>query len=323
MDESQDSSAHPRRRYIAYYRVSTGKQGQFGLSLEAQQSIVREFAAAQQGQLVAEFSETLSGRRDNRPQLAKAVSLCRITRAILVIARLDRLSRSVELIARLMESGLEFVALDAPHANKFTIHILAALAEYESNLMSERMKDIRAATKARGVKLGNFEPHGRRGFPPGAWEASAKTRRARMLGRARDLAPLIWQWVREGKSYAVIASDFNSAGIVPPRRAPWSNQSVCRIARLTRHEFVRAETERLDERFGCAQARVSKQLADVGPLLVDLWRAGKTYEDMADALAERGVLSPWGRHWGPASIRRYLLLALGAPSLREERRTDA
>ena len=323
MDETPSSPRHPRPRFIAYYRVSTGRQAQFGFGLEAQQPVVRNFVAAQQGQLVAEFSEALSGRRDTRPQLAKAVSLCRITRSVLVIARLDRLSRSVELISRLMESGLEFIALDAPHANKFTIHILAALAEYESHLASVRMKDVLAATKAHGDKRGNPESRARNRFSPACWEASAKSRRARMEARASDLAPMVWRRVREGRSYAAIAREFNGAGVVPPRQAPWTNQSICRIARLTRNEFARAETRRPKERFGCAQARVEKLASEIGPLLVDLWRAGKTYEDMADALAERGVLSPWGRHWGPASIRRYLLLALGAPSLREARRTDA
>ena len=130
------------RRYVAYYRVSTVQQGQFGFSVEAQRAAVQDYVAANPGFVVAEFSEVMSGRKDSRPELAKALSMCRIARAMLVIARLDRLSRNVEMIARLMESRLEFVAVDYPHANRFTIHILAAVAQYELRLISERMKQI-------------------------------------------------------------------------------------------------------------------------------------------------------------------------------------
>ena len=94
------------RRYVAYYRVSTVQQGQFGLGIEAQRAAVQDYVAAHPGFVVAEFSEVMSGRKDSRPELAKALSMCRIARAVLVIARLDRLSRNVEMIARLIEVGL-------------------------------------------------------------------------------------------------------------------------------------------------------------------------------------------------------------------------
>jgi hypothetical protein len=108
------SEGEPPRRYVAYYRVSTGQQGRFGFSIEAQRAAVEDYVAANPGVIVAEFSEVMSGRKDNRPELTKALSLCRVARAALVIARLDRLSRNVEMAARLMESGLEFVAADFP-----------------------------------------------------------------------------------------------------------------------------------------------------------------------------------------------------------------
>jgi DNA invertase Pin-like site-specific DNA recombinase len=136
------SEGEPPRRYVAYYRVSTVRQGQFGFSIEAQRAAVQDYVAVSPGLVVAEFSEVMSGRKDSRPELAKALSLCRIARAVLVIARLDRLSRNVEMIARLVESRLEFVAVDFPHANRFTIHVLAAVAEYESRLSSERMSRL-------------------------------------------------------------------------------------------------------------------------------------------------------------------------------------
>jgi DNA invertase Pin-like site-specific DNA recombinase len=181
------SEGGPARRYVAYYRVSTVQQGQFGFSIEAQRAAVQDYVAANPGFVVAEFSEAMSGRKDSRPELAKALSMCRIARAVLVIARLDRLSSNVEMIARLMESRLEFVAVDFPHANRFTIHILAAVAEYESRLSSERMKQIIAARRERGAKIRHFASGPPRRFPPGCQAASALMRQARSEARARDL----------------------------------------------------------------------------------------------------------------------------------------
>jgi DNA invertase Pin-like site-specific DNA recombinase len=177
--ENLENRITPPGRYVAYYRVSTGRQGGFGFSTEAQHAAVQDYVAANPGVMVAEFSETMSGRKDNRPELAKALSVCRILRATLVIARLDRLSRNVGMIARLMESGLEFVAADFPHANRFTIHILAAVAEYESRLNSERMKEAIAARRERGAVTAPSTYKGIRRFPPGCQMASAIVRRAR------------------------------------------------------------------------------------------------------------------------------------------------
>src|ERR1700722_10665177 len=205
------------RRYVAYYRVSTVQQGQFGFSIEAQRAAVKDYIARYPGLVLAEFSEVMSGRKDSRPELAKALSMCRIARAVLVIARLDRLSRNVEMISRLMESRLEFVAVDFPHANRFTIHILAAVAEYESRLISERMKQVIAARRERGTKVKRFRSGFPRCFPPGCQEASALMRRTRSDARARDLAPLVWKAIAEGKSLSVIAHEFNESGVAPPQ----------------------------------------------------------------------------------------------------------
>jgi DNA invertase Pin-like site-specific DNA recombinase len=184
------SAGESPRRYVAYYRVSTVRQDQLGFSIEAQRAAVQDYVAVNPGLVVAEFSEVMSGRKDSRPELAKALSLCRIARAVLVIARLDRLSRNVEMIARLMESRLEFVAVDFPQANRFTIYILAAVAEYESRLSSERMKQVIAARRERGAKFGHFACDLPRRFPLGCQAASALVRQARSEARARDLAPL-------------------------------------------------------------------------------------------------------------------------------------
>jgi DNA invertase Pin-like site-specific DNA recombinase len=119
----------PMQGFVAYYRVSTDRQGQSGLGLDAQRAAVAGFVGARE--LIAEFTEVESGRRNDRPQLAAALDLCRRQRAMLVIAKLDRLARNVAFIANLMESGVEFTAVDMPSANKLTLHILAAVAEHE------------------------------------------------------------------------------------------------------------------------------------------------------------------------------------------------
>jgi DNA invertase Pin-like site-specific DNA recombinase len=307
------SEGEPRRRYMAYYRVSTGQQGRFGFSIEAQRAAVEDYVAANPGVIVAEFSEVMSGRKDSRPELAKALSLCRVARAVLVIARLDRLSRNVEMIARLMESGLEFVAADFPQANRFTIHILAAVAEYESRLASERMKQVIAARRERGAKIGYSAGGAPRRFPPGCHAASALVRQARSKTRAEDLAPLIWKAIAEGNSYRIIADEFNESGIAPPRRAPWTKNSIWRIAEQTAVAFGQTSP---GKRIGTAQNKVRRRVGEIGPLLLT-WRGeGKTYREIAAEFGRRGVESPWGRDWGPASIRRYLMRALNVSALR-------
>jgi DNA invertase Pin-like site-specific DNA recombinase len=302
------SEGGPARRYVAYYRVSTVQQGQFGFSIEAQQEAVQDYVATNPGFVVAEFSEVMSGRKDRRPELAKALSMCRITRAVLVIARLDRLSRNVEMIARLMESKLEFVAVDFPHANRFTIHILAAVAEYESRLISERMKQIIAVRRERGAKVGNFVGGPLRRFPLGCQEASALVRQARSEARAQDLAPLVWNAIAEGKSLSVVADEFDETGVAPPQHAPWTKNSIWRITRQTAAVF--GQSPPAGKRIGTAQNKVRKRVDEIGPLLLTWRLKGKTYREIAAELAQRGVESPWGRGWGPASIRRYLMRAL-------------
>ena len=143
------------RKFVAYYRVSTPKQGISGLGLEAQRKAVLGYLDGGRWRLVAEETEVESGKRTNRPALAKALRLCRIHNATLIIAKLDRLARNVAFISNLMESGVEFTAVDFPQANRLTVHILAAVAEHEATLISARTKAALEAARARGTVLGN------------------------------------------------------------------------------------------------------------------------------------------------------------------------
>ena len=142
-------------RFVAYYRVSTDRQGKSGLGLEAQREAVQSYLNGGSWTLAAEVTEVESGKRNDRPELDRALGLCRLYGATLVVAKLDRLARNVAFISKLMESGVDFVAVDFPQANRLTVHILAAVAKHEAAMISQRTKAALAAAKARGVKLGN------------------------------------------------------------------------------------------------------------------------------------------------------------------------
>jgi len=152
-DERRAHSDWMKALIIAYHRVSTREQGNFGLGMEAQRAAVAAYASATGGDILASYNEVETARKDslrNRPELVKALAHARRCKATLVIARLDRLARSVLVTSQLMASGVNFVACDNPHANRFTIHILAALAEHESRMISERVKAAFTAKRARG-----------------------------------------------------------------------------------------------------------------------------------------------------------------------------
>ncbi len=168
-------------KIIAYYRVSTKQQGESGLGLEGQVATVAAYARGQGAEVLKTYREVESGKRADRPELAKALAHARRSRATLVIAKLDRLARNVHFLSGLMESNVDFIACDNPHANKLTIHILAAVAEDEAKRISERTRAALAAYKARGGRLGAARPAGRRLTP----ELGAKGRR----GPARSSGP--------------------------------------------------------------------------------------------------------------------------------------
>lgn len=152
------SAAMREQKFVSYFRVSTDRQGQSGLGLDAQREAVQQFIAGRAATsctgVIAEFVEIESGSKNDRPQLALALEACRKHRATLLIAKLDRLARNVAFISALMEGDVEFVAADNPHASRLMLHLLAAFAEHEREMISQRTKAALAAAKARGVRLG-------------------------------------------------------------------------------------------------------------------------------------------------------------------------
>ena len=215
--------------YIAYYRVSTQKQGQSGLGLEAQQAAVYAFVGSSTG-LLAEFTEVESGRNNRRPQLLAAVDLAREHRAVLLVAKLDRLARNVAFLATLMESRVRFKAVDVPQADEFTIHILAAVAQREAEAISQRTCAALAAKKARGFELGtprNLTDHAR------TRSLAVRQHNAREQVSIRQ-ARRVCQLLRgQGASLQQIVAELNSSGYRTRRGRPFYKTAVSRLLNQT------------------------------------------------------------------------------------------
>jgi DNA invertase Pin-like site-specific DNA recombinase len=212
-------------KFVSYLRVSTDKQGLRGLGIAAQRQAVLEYLDGGKWQLVAEFVEQESGKRSDRPELAKAIATCKKVKATLVIARLDRLARNVAFISGLMERKVEFVACDMPNATPFMLHIYSAVAEEEARAISERTKAAMQAAKARGKKLGG-----------------PKLAAARLLGHAANrkaadkfatnVKPIIEQIRASGAtSLRDVASALAARGVPTARGGAWSAAQIANIMR--------------------------------------------------------------------------------------------
>jgi DNA invertase Pin-like site-specific DNA recombinase len=219
-------------KFVSYLRVSTARQGISGLGLEAQREAVARYLNGGSWTLVQEVVEVESGKRNDRPAIAEALRLCRLHRATLIIAKLDRLARNVHFISSLMESGVEFIAVDFPQANRLTVHILAAVAEHEASMISSRTKAALAAAKARGVALGGRRGNLERmaGMARKGNTASATVRSAAVAKRNSDLMPVIADLQAAGlTSPQQIADGLNERGITAARGGAWSAVQVRRI----------------------------------------------------------------------------------------------
>lgn len=239
--------------FCSYLRVSTDKQGITGLGMDAQRESVLRYVSTR-GRLLAEFIEVESGRKENRPQLLAALEECRKRRAVLLIARLDRLARNVAFIANLMNSDVEFVAVDMPQANRLTIHILAAVAEHEREMISQRTKAALAAAKARGIKLGN----------PRYQEALARARAALAYKPPpAEVIRLMSVWRDQGDVLRRIATRLNDLNIRTPQGCRWYASTVRAVLlkneaalapndAITNARYDDISLERID---ACAQER--------------------------------------------------------------------
>lgn len=224
-----------QKLFIAYFRVSTKRQGKSGLGLEGQQDTATTYLrSVPDSKLISEYVEIEHGTRkgNDRPKLAEALAACRVHKATLLISKLDRLSRNVMFLSTMMESGVEFVCCDNPNATRLTIHILAAVAEDEATRISERTKAALAAAKRRGVILGGSRGKQTHAQLLTANKASGAVRSAAAAQRARDLAPVIEELKQNGAvSLAQIADGLNGRGIVTARGLEWSATQVLRLQR--------------------------------------------------------------------------------------------
>lgn len=219
------------KKVVSYVRVSTARQGRSGLGLEAQRQAVAEYLAQTGARLVGEYLE-IESAADNRPELAAALAHCRRTRASLVVAKLDRLSRNVAFLAALLEADVPFVACDNPTANKLTLHLLAAVAEHEREAISQRTRDALAAAKRRGVALGGENPACRNLSAAArrrGWQRSAEARRRAAEARYADLRPLVAELREEGRSLAAVAEELNRRGYETARGCAWTGMAVSRV----------------------------------------------------------------------------------------------
>jgi DNA invertase Pin-like site-specific DNA recombinase len=226
----------PKRlaKYVAYYRVCTKRQGRSGLGLEAQRTMVTEHVSKAGGRIVAEFVEVESGKRSDRPQLAKALAACRIHNATLIVAKLDRLARNVAFVSNLMESNVQFVITDFPEANRLTIHILAAVAEYEARLISERTKRALAEAKRKGVRIGGDPANIIMKIQRKGSRIGNAVRSARAQQRCADILPVITDIKASGAtSLRQIAAELNVREVPTARLGTWSATQVWHVLRRT------------------------------------------------------------------------------------------
>jgi DNA invertase Pin-like site-specific DNA recombinase len=232
-------------KFVAYFRVSTARQGKSGLGIEAQRQAVETYLNGGDWQIVGEFTEVESGKRSDRPELDKALAAARLHRASLVVSKVDRLTRSVAFLSRLLEAGVDVRFADLPQiegaTGRFLLQQMVAVAELEAGMISKRTKDALAAAKRRGKKLG-----GDRGVIPSA-KVRAKGQAAiqkRVSSRVADLAPEIDKLRAAGlTSLRAIAAALNESGIETPRgEGKWQAAQVARV--LATLGLDRAQAER-------------------------------------------------------------------------------
>lgn len=220
------------QKHVVYLRVSTQRQGASGLGIDAQRYAVAQYATRVGGAEIAEYVEVESGKWADRPQLEAALKQCRLTGAVLVVAKLDRLARNVAFISKLMDGGVEFVACDLPQASRLTLHIMAAMAEHEREQISQRTKAALAAAKRKGVKLG-----GRR--KGAGWRGDSRALGAKATTEMAEAYALSLREVLEDigpLSLPKTAAELARRRIKAPRNGVWTPTMVSRIrARLAKH----------------------------------------------------------------------------------------
>lgn len=223
-------------RYVSYLRVSTSKQGQSGLGLEAQRAAINSYL---NGVLLEEFVEVESGKNNNRAQLKAALEACRLKGATLIIAKLDRLSRDAHFLLGLQKAGVSFRCADMPEANELTVGIMALVAQEERKMISKRTKEALQAAKARGVTLGkpeNFTDADRAKHS----YLGVQARKKKAQTFAESVYPMIHEYQQEGLSLRSIARKLNDNGVLTSRglSGSWTPAAIQRVIRNASGVYV-------------------------------------------------------------------------------------
>lgn len=217
------------RKFVAYYRVSTDKQGRSGLGLAAQKSAVLAFIENKKGELLETFTEIESGKRDDRPQLAAAFAHAYVTGATVVFAKLDRLSRNASFLLSLNDAKIKFVALDCPELDTLSLGMRAVIAQHEREMISARTKAALAAAKAKGAVLGNPNGLALKAARNGR-ELGTQTRIADAMAFAARLAPIIKSVkAKSNGTLSGIATALNTRRVLTPRGSNWDAKAVSRL----------------------------------------------------------------------------------------------
>jgi DNA invertase Pin-like site-specific DNA recombinase len=216
------------KQVVSYIRVSTFRQGQSGLGLEAQRAAVEQFCANNGCEVIAEFREVESGRKSDRPVLRQALAHAKAKRATLLIAKLDRLARNVAFIANLMEAGVEFRACDLPDCSRFILHVMAAVAEQEARAISDRTRAALSAAKARGVLLGAANPACRNLSVEARLRGTERT--AKLASESySEVLPIVREMRDSGLSLQGIATALDARGLFTPKGRQWNPAQVSRV----------------------------------------------------------------------------------------------
>jgi DNA invertase Pin-like site-specific DNA recombinase len=269
-------------KFIAYYRVSTDKQGKSGLGLEAQRLAVMNYLNGGEWKIIAEFTEVETGKRSDRPQLDAALKAARLHRAAIVVSKVDRLTRSVAFLSKLLESDVDVRFADLPQiegpTGRFMLQQMASVAELEAGMIADRTKKALAAAKANGKKLGGVryrEDGSRVVMPPSARLAAARAIHRRVSARADDIAPVIWELQGAGaESLRALAKGLNARGIPTARgHGKWSAVQVARL-------------------LGNIPEKPTKRDLRQSKIIERLITAGKMSEQQIADWRERGIAPP-------------------------------
>lgn len=220
------------KKAITYYRVSTARQGESGLGIDAQIKAVRDFAKANNYALEKEYVEIESGKNSNRPMLQKALHQCKRKRVTLLVAKLDRMSRNVSFISHLLEAGVDFKAIDVPSGEKFILHILAAVAEHERDQISKRTILALQAAKARGVKLGTY---GR--------DVLSKKNKELSDQFAKEMRPILFRLMQDGFTTVRAMTDELNRLKIPTYRNNGSKWHVSSVHKIMNQNFKNKTNE--------------------------------------------------------------------------------